>query len=456
MPLTRFILLGLLLLFPLPPAAAQETRLSLAAFEAEVTPPLGHPCMGGGIAPLARIDDPLYAKGFALLGMGEPVVVVVIDWCEIRNDAYERWRAVLAEAVGTKPARVVVSCIHQHDAPIADLTAQKLLEDARAKGAICDLKFHEEAVQRVARALKDSLRKTRPVTHLGLGQAKVAQVASNRRFLDKEGKVRFSRTSATRDPVARDAEEGLIDPWLKTLSFWNNDTPLLALSVYATHPMSYYGKGGASADFPGLARKRRQTDLPGVFQMYASGCSGNITAGKFNDGSAENRAILGDRIYQAMAQAWKLTERRPVKSFSLNVTPLEMAVRDGVGFSQDDLEKKLRESKRPFDQCLAAFGLSWRERLKTKPAIDVPALDWGDAVLVLLPAEAYVEYQLFAQKLRPKDFVVVLGYGECAPGYIPTEKHWKEGDGNLSDWNWVAPGAQERMEAALRKALTNR
>ena len=71
---------------------------------------------------------------------------------------------------------------------------------------------------------------------------------------------------------------------LKTLCFWNGDTPLCALSAYATHPMSFYGKGGVSADFVGMARKRRQADTPKVFQMYASGCSGNVTAGKYNDG----------------------------------------------------------------------------------------------------------------------------------------------------------------------------
>ena len=80
--------------------------------------------------------------------------------------------------------------------------------------------------------------------------------------------------SATRDAKVRDAEEGTIDPVLKTLSFWNDDTPLCALSTYATHPMSYYGKGGVSADFVGLARKRRQADTPKVFQMYASGAAG--------------------------------------------------------------------------------------------------------------------------------------------------------------------------------------
>ena len=85
--------------------------------------------------------------------------------------------------------------------------------------------------------------------------------------------------------------------------------------------------------------------------------------------------------------------------------------------------------------------------------VDVPAVVFGDAHLLLLPAEAYGEYQLMAQKTRPDSFVVVLGYGECAPGYIPTEQAVKERDGNLHDWNWVAPGAEERIGAVLKKIL---
>ena len=114
----------------------------------------------------------------------------------------------------------------------------------------------------------------------------------------------------------------------------------------------------------------------------------------------------------------------------------------------------------------AALGLSWRKRADAGATIDVPAIRFsplapggrgvggeGAAHLLLLPAEAYVEYQLMAQKTRPDSFVVTMGYGECAPGYIPTEQAVRERDGNLHDWNWVAPGAEERIAAALKKVL---
>jgi len=433
--------------------AAQAPRYRLATFSAEVTPPLGHPCMGGGIAPAQRIDDPLYAIGFVLLSTEKPIVLVAVDWCEIRNDAYERWREALAKAADTSRERVLVACLHQHDAPIADLEAQRLLDRHKAAGRICDLEFHERAVERVARALSESLKTPRAITHLGVGQARVDKVASNRRYRGPDGLPRFNRMSATRDADIRAAEEGIIDPWLKTLSFWDNDRPVLALSCYATHPMSYYGKGGVSADFVGLARKRRQADDPRVVQVYTSGCSGNVTAGKYNDGAVANRAILADRIYQAMTTAWKETKRTPLDKLEFRSAPLRLEPRGGAGFTVDDLSKRLTTDKKPFGQCLAALGLSWRKRADAGATLDVPALDFGNAQLVLMPAESYVEYQLFAQRLRPESFVVVMGYGECAPGYIPHEQAFKENDGNLSDWCWIAPGSEARMRAALEKAL---
>jgi hypothetical protein len=434
-------------------AHAAEPRLTIATFAEEVSPPIGHPCMGGGIAPVKEIVDPLYANGFVLHGAGDPIVLVAVDWCEIRNDAYDRWRDAVAETVGTKRERVLVMALHQHDAPVADLTAQKLLDDAKAKGAICDLDFHEKTVRRVAKAARGAMAKPRRITHIGTGQAKVEQVASNRRYVDEGGRVQHNRMSATRDPKIRAAEEGLVDPFLKTLSLWDGDQAVLAVSAYATHPMSFYGKGGASSDFVGLARKLQQAEVPGTMQIYLSGCSGNVTAGKYNDGAADNRIELAKRMHTAMRAAWKNTMRQPIMACSFQSTTLRLPARSGKGFTKEDLAHRIKEDAKPFGQCLAALGLSWRQRVEADRPIDVCAIDFGGPAILLLPAEAYVEYQLMAQAARPRGFVVTAGYGECGPGYIPTEQAWKENDGNLADWCWVDPGCEAKMKAAIETVL---
>ena len=427
--------------------------LNIATFSADVTIPKGHPCMGGGIAPARAVLDPLLARGVVLFGREPPVVVAAVDWCEIRNEAYDRWRSALAEAAGTVPSRVLVSSVHQHDAPVADLEAERLLRECQAQGSICDPDFHERAVRRTADALREGLTHARPFTHVGVGSARVEKVGSNRRYLNPDGSPNFGRTSASRDAYAREQPEGTIDPLLRALSFWDGETPIAALNVYSTHPMSRYGQGLVSADFVGDARRQRQEETPTVFQIYFSGCSGNVTAGKYNDGAPPNRAVLAGRLHDAMTRAWKATERHPVDTIGFRTVPLRLEPRDGPGFTVDDLTRRLKTDPKPFNQCLAAMGLSWRKRADAGHVIELPRLDLGPALVVLFPGESYVEYQRLAQSLRPDRFVVALGYGESATGYVPTERAVNENDSNLHDWCWVAPGAETALTRALKTLL---
>jgi hypothetical protein len=442
--------LGFCIQFNCYPAPASGFRL--ATFSADVTVPIGHGMMGGSWKS-KTIGDPLEAHGLVILGAGQPIVVVAVDWCEIRNEAYALWQQSLADAAGTIPDRVLVSAVHQHDAPVADLEAERILRARKLEGSVCDPEFHSVAVKRVANALRESLSRARPVTHLGIGEAQVEKVASNRRYLTPQGSIRFDRGSRTTDKIAIEAADGLIDPWLKTLSFWDNDTPLAAVSAYATHPMSHYGQGEVSADFPGLARRRRQQDAPGVEQIYLTGAAGNITAGKYNNGAPENRNVLGQRLYQGMLDAWAATIRVPLTNVSFKSEAVTFEPRESAGFSKEALEKKLTPGTAPFQQCLAAMGLSWRKRLETGRPVIVPCLDFGVAQWLLLPGEAYVEFQLTAQRLRSDSFVLVSGYGDAGTGYIPTKHHIIEHDPNLSDWCWVEPGSEQRLLVAIRNLL---
>src|SRR4051794_21722257 len=284
----------------------------LATFTAIVTPPDGHPLCGGWIEPRRGVDDDLKAVGVVLLGQGKPVVVCVFDWTALRNDAHLAVRQALADAAHTTLDHVSVHAVHPHNAPFADVVAQKLLDEAKGPPSL-DLKFFDKVVKDVAAACRDALTTTKPFTHIGTGSATVKEVASNRRVIGPDGKVKFTRTSATKNKEARDAPEGLVDPWLRTLSFWDDDKPRAALHYYATHPMSYYGDGRVSSDFCGLARQKRQDDDGNVFQVYFTGCAGNVTAGKYNDGAKENRAVLRDRIHAGMKGAWEATKRHALK-----------------------------------------------------------------------------------------------------------------------------------------------
>ena len=431
----------------------------LATFSADVTPPLGHTLFTGGWKKAESILAPLEARGFVLLPPeGKPLVFCSIDWAEIRNDAHQRWRDVLAEAAGTDPDRVMICAIHQHDTPLADLAAQRILERYKSPHQVIDLDFHERSVQAVAKSLRDGLKKSQTVTHIGTGKGKVEKIASNRRYLLEDGTVKYNRGSACSIPEAKAAAEGDIDPFLKTLSFWNGDQAVCARSIYATHPMSYYRTKKVNPDFPGIARARRQGDDAEVFQIFANGAAGNVTAGKYNDGKHENRAVLAERLYQGMIGAWENTERHPLNSVSFRTGKVKFPPNESPGLTREDLVKTLSQEGDARHHGMAAIGLSWLERAEKEGGagiIDLPLFDFneGQAELLLLPAEIYVEYQLFAQKVRPDSFVMTAGYGQCAPGYIPLDRNWEEKDSNLHGWCWNAPGMEKPLKKAISKVL---
>ena len=460
-----------LLIFLVATLSARAADFRVATFSVDVTIPLGHPCMGGGISPAKSVADPLFAKGFVLTGAEKPLVLIAFDWCEIRGTSFEKWKRALADAAGTEPQRVLVTSTHVHDAPVMDEDAEKLLRDMEATGAwkniappdpkaaiqvasVCQPEFNDACIARVAAAVRESVLHSRRVTHFGTGRAKVERIASNRRFITSAGAVSYSRMSRTTDKQAQDADEGDIDPWLRTLSFWDGDTAVCALHSYAVHPMSAYGAGKVSADFPGEARALMQQAHPDALQIYTTGCAGNVTAGKYNDGAAANKAIFAGRLRDAMERAWKDTERTPLTGITFKLALMPLGARATPNHTEEILRRRLSSGVKPFDRAEAAMGLAWYKRVKRGHRVEVPAIEFDPAhVLMLLPAEAYVEYQIFAQALRPDAFVMTMGYGECGPGYIPIERAWAEKDGNLNDWAWTPPGSEAVMRAAIREVL---
>jgi hypothetical protein len=193
--------------------------------------------------------------------------------------------------------------------PGYDFLAEEIAAAAGIPGKMFDVEFAKQTIKRAAAAAHDALVAAQPATHIGHGVARVDKVASNRRILGPDGKVRIVRWSKCEDPEVRALPEGTIDPNVRMVSFWQNEKPLAVLSYYTTHPQSYYRTGKTSADFVGLARSLSEAELRGALQIHFNGASGNVTAGKYNDGSHEARLALADRLADGMKRAWNSTEK---------------------------------------------------------------------------------------------------------------------------------------------------
>jgi hypothetical protein len=444
-----------LALFLAAAASVGAEPLRIATFEADVTPPIGAPLCDALVPPVKQIDDPLFARGIILLPDGPPIVLCALDWVGVGNTGHDAFRDALARAVGTTRYRVCVHCLHQHDAPGCDFLADALLAPFGLQNRLFDTAFARKAIARVADAAGRAVKQPRKATHVGTGKAKVEQVASTRRVMGEGGKVKYVRYSATRDAKIRAEPEGLIDPYVQVLSFWDGDTPLVSISYYATHPQSYYGKGGVSSDFPGLARGLCDKRQPDVVHIHFNGAGGNVSAGKYNDGSPENRPILGERLAKGMREAFEATRKTPVEAADVQWhsttvrLPLSKLYRH-----HKDLEARIADAKlAELDRLRAARNLAWALHCEKGTKIDLGCLKVGPAYVVHMPGELFIEYQLAAQKLRPDSPVMMAAYGDYGMGYIGTEVAYTQGGYETGPVSRVAPEVEGLLMGGLRELL---
>lgn len=427
-------------------------QLRLARFDVDATPPVGSRM---AYDPVTNWWDlGLRARGFVLLGSGQPIVLCAIDWIGIANEGHDAFRNTLAQAAGTSPQRVAVHALHQHDAPDCDFGAESILREAGVDASNYNGDFPREVLRRLDLAVRSSLTQAQPVTHVGTGSADVHQVASNRRILGPDGKVRAVRYTTTTDPALRAEPEGTIDPAVSIVSLWNDNRPLALLSYYAVHPQSYYRTGIPNPDFPGVARFLRQLTLPDALHVHFNGAGGNLGAGKYNDGSRENRGRLAERLADGMRRAWEATRREPIDPAAVSWSFEPVALPPAPHLSEDRLKAQLQGKDAAFFLSGGASKLSWLRRSQAGHRIEVSCLRLGNARILHLPGELFVEYQLAAKAVRPDLFVAMAAYGDYGPGYIGTTVAYAEGGYETSPAaSNVAPEVEPILMNAIRRLL---
>ena len=420
----------------------------IATFNADVTPPLGTPIYSS-FKPLEAIEQPLQAKGVIIDDGSARYVLCSVDYCELCNSTYTRWRKAIADAAGADSTRVALHTVHQHTAPMLDEDSFPLLDSQAAPSVHPSVESIEIPLERLVSAVRAAQSQFVPYDRIGTGQAKAERVASNRRIPNGDGTV-TTRFSSCKDPKLIGAPEGLIDPYVKTITFANGQRPLARLHYYATHPQSFYGDPRASIDFAGMAREWLE-DREGVFQVYFNGCSGNIAAGKYNDASPEARQGLYERLRAAMKSSADSTKYAPDSPIVLRSTTLTLTPRSDGPWAQPELDAQLAKADaHPNARSGAAMFIAWRNRGRLP--LELTSIQMGGLFILNLPGEAAIEYQLFAQELRPDKFVAVAAYGDCGPAYINLEKFTAEG-GYEPTASHSIPQSEQPMREAIKKLL---
>ena len=384
--------------------------------------------------------DGLFARLFLLQDDEKSSLIISLDYGGLYCSAYDQWRKMLAEAVNIPENRVILHCMHQHDAPFVNIEATRYL-DLELDWSWFDIV--KENVKNAAVALFDKLQ---VVDEIGWSETRVHGYAANRRVRMDDGSIAV-RYSRCHNQEVRNMPVGVIDPMLRTLGFYNDNGQLLAAwSFYASHPQVGNEGKRFSADAPGEAMMQLARRYPGVVNSFFNGCFGNITAGKYTsltdmDGNIKH---FGKIIADAVELNLQSMHKVKVESFSWERDVFEFPVRH---FSDEELQKRHKTV-----QAALRAGEDYGKLYGEDYAVEL--LTVGDVKIIFVNGELFIEYQLFAQGLIPDEKLAVVGNCGDTFYYIGTADALKDPAGyEVQSFCRVMPEFEELFENSLKKLL---
>lgn len=439
------LLLFLVLAWPLLPAGKTEPspkmKLRVATFQADATPFLGEPLIW--VTPAKVVLDPLRAKGIILEQGTDRYVLCSLDWCGIGGQLHHNLRAAIARAAHTTDERVALHVVHQHTTPYIDGDGYRILEAAHRPALRLSDRFAATLANRLAAAVRQSMKKLEPFDQVGTSQAKVDRVASIRRITGPDGKQITRWSSSAKTPELAALPEGPIDPFVRTITLARDGKPLVRMHFYATHPQTFCCDGRVTADVVGTARDAVEKSDK-VFQVYFTGAAGDVTMGKYNDGSEAKRHELATRLQQGLEASIAATELHAAQPISWRARTFDAPKKPMPALYWTT-------GKKPNDDldCRSANEAAFVMR---KRPLDIEYLDLGAAKILFLPGEPMLAFQKYALSLAGDHFLAVAGYGEISPGYVCTDEAHRQG-GYEPGASYTASGTEEVLKGAIRAIM---
>ena len=412
---------------------AKEPRFRAAAFRADATPPLGEPLIW--VEPAKEILDPLWAKGVVIQDGSKRYVLCALDWCGVGGSVHTLFRRRLAEAVRTPIANVVVQSVHQHTAPYVDGDAYELLRKLPNPPLLMSRAALNGIASRMAASAADAVDRMQPFDSVGFGSAQAESIASARRIVTPDGKLVIRFSTGAKNPAMAELPEGDIDRTLRTVTLARDGKPIVRMHCYASHPQTFCCDGRVTADFVGAAREEieNREDVP---QIWFAGCGGDVTVGKYNDGSDAARAALKVRLTRALRAASAATEFSPARSLTWRTEGLRLPPRTSVD--------------QPTDAYRSAILEAFRNR---REPIQVSSLHLGAAQILFLPGEPMLEFSRYARTLAEDREVVATGYGDISPGYLCTDEAHRQG-GYEPSASYAGPGTEAALKTVIRSLVS--
>ena len=421
------------------------------AARADITPEMGTQLAGdiGRRRPVEEIRDRLYANALVLESAGRRICLLSLDLLCITNHWSDVIRRQASEKFGLDLEAVMVHVVQNHASPALGHTFVSdectLMPRGWLRGG--DDAYNEPTVQKCLRAIEAAVENLEPAK-IRVGRGIDGRVAFNRRFVMRDGTVETHPAAC--DPNILHCE-GPIDPEVGIMTLANESGGTIAALLHHTcHPCHGYPHRYVIGDWPGAWGEMMREQLgEQCVPLVINGCCGNIHhANHIDRDSAHDYHRMARLLAETASDALGRTEALS-GTLAVERTVLRLPLRKLKAQEIDAARRIVEEHPRPkwldaektrvdWDWIYAAALLDLKATQENDPNCDyeIQAFRIGDAALVTLMGEPFVEAQLRIKLASPARYTSVAHMCNGYAGYVPTEAALERGGYETRTGNW--------------------
>jgi len=425
-----------------------STTLKAGSASTNITPPLGTRIPGGFRPRYAEnVDDELFAKAVVIDNGTTRIAIVTCDLIAIPEKVADAAKARIADRCDIPPAHVMINATHTHTAvAIADLL-----------GVDEDTEYTEWVPLKIADAVELAVWQRKPA-RIGFASVDEERITFNRRWHMRDGTVRFNPGIEHPDLVK---PTGTIDPEVAMMFVEATDdgTPIAAVANFSLHYIGTDNGNALSADYFGhfdrlmrhylgdtcisllwnaASGQINNTDFSGRTKWTASGHQqavkmANVLAGHF---IVEKQLMEMHETLDLSGDLATLTfQRKEITAEDLKIAEQVLSVPQGTydAYETGPFSWVVGE---PIPNALVdvyARECQRLAKLPTQMTAPVQVIRLGEAAIVALPGEVFVETGMNIKSRSDANptFLVSLANGYI--GYICTDKALIE-EGGYETW----------------------
>jgi hypothetical protein len=409
-----------------------EAQIKVGVGKTDITPPLGTPMDGYYVERFATtVHDALYARAMVLKDGTNTLVLVVTDLIDVAPYGFPAARERIQKDLNVPAENIIISATHTHTGPTFSKEYEELL------------------IQKIFDAVKIATANLQNAV-IKAGTGKAEDISFHRRFMMKDGTVRFNPGRLNPDIVE---PMGPVDPGVGIIYIEGIDgSPLAVLVNFALH-LDTIGGTEISEDFPyfmGEVLKKVLGDDLMVF--FGFGTCGNVNHINVQEPETTEGYERAERIGYALAAAvireLPVLEVQFVGKLTSESETVYLKIPE---YTEEEIEAARINAKKESDEIAStpeireAMKILRIYNLNNEPIeAEIITFGFGDASIVALPGEIFVELGLAIKEKSPFKHTLVMTLSNNSIGYIPNEEAFKYGAYEV-EVSMIAEGEGEKL-----------